>query len=907
MPKTTKQHEDSLSGSAFCELLPVRDFLDNVMVRTDGSFVAGFRLGGSLSYFADVYGLNQAKSALDAMIRALDPVNMRIQLRYEISEDSGGVVDRYIQARRTDDPAAVTLDKERELHYQSLEDAGEFLHRTLHAYLIWKPPVTPGRPTKGPSDKGKDSENSSILSAFTKVFSATHWTSVYRSQHEKHLAQFETYVTGFVSSMRSADLSPERLTHLGMFNELDRQINVQHPRPRHTLVRGGFNVMDRYRSARERLSRTSILRSDDPYVNLDGILYSVISLKELPDQTSPGLIRELLTLKLPLTISVHVVVPDQNKLIGKLKSRRNKMQAAMTGRHGELRVDHVAIAAQKQIDDLMQDIIRSSQKAVHLSMTIAVRTSRVAHDAIEFKAFEQELAKRRMAIVQAIGRMDGATAAAETVASRRLLINTFGGFADTDKREHTMLSKNAADFMPAEMPWGGTPKSPVMLFETPYNQAFPFSMFDPMFANSNGIICAGSGTGKSVLTGKLMLTLLRTNMMVSILERGNSYQHAVACMGGKTINFSLDSDAVLNPFDLEPGATAPSAEHVAFLRLLTRHMLGDSGNMDSEILDSILASSIVSTYKRVGAGERGTPTYRDLAEELEYFRHENKRVEEMAHLCAVKLGPWINDGPYARLLDRHTTVDITHRVFYANTEKLKDDPRLELAMSAIIANVMTLRASGVFGVKSLVILDEIWNLFDSQLAAFVEQMFRTARKRNSAVIGISQSLEDFTGTVEAPKKIGGYILTTIGYVLLGRQDGSLAPLAHFLHLNSTTINYVKDLPRTEKGVKSTFTLICNKTFIQPLHIVPTPTEYWTMTSFPREIAYRQFWLNEHWDLPQLDRYSSLAQRFPNGLASLEELPEERDGRVREGSTPQATQAAAAAEQAATQMEDRAVA
>jgi hypothetical protein len=891
MPKTTKQHAESLKAPAFCEQLPIRDFLDNVMVRTDGAFVAGFRLGGSLSYFADEFGLNQAKSALDAMIRSLDPVNMRIQLRYEIAENSGGAVDRYVDARRTDDPAALALDREREQHYRELEAAGEFINRTLTAYLIWKPPVIPSQQSK--RTKVTDGREGSLFSGITELFSTSHWTSVYRSEHEKKLAQFETYISGFLSAMRSADLNPERLTHTGMFNELDRQINIHNPQPRDTLVRGGLNNLDRYRSARERLSRTSILPSDEPYINMDGLLWSVISLKELPDQTRPGLIRELLTLKIPLVISVQVHVPDQNKLINKLQTRRKKMQAAMTGRHGELRVDHVAITAQQQIDELMQDIIRSSQKAVHLSMTIAVRTSHVAYDAIEFKAFEQELAKRRLAVIQAIGRMDGAAANAETVASRRLLINTIGGLADVNKREHTMLSKNAADFLPVEMPWGGTQKTPLALFETPYNQAFPFSPFDPIFANSNGIICAGSGTGKSVLTGKLLLTFLRGPMMVSILERGNSYQHAVSCMGGRTINFSLGSDAVLNPFDLEPGTKDPSAEHVAFLRLLTRHMLGDSGNMDSEILDSILADAIVATYKRVGSGARGTPTYSDLSEELEYYRHDNKQVEEMARLCAVKLAPWIKNGPYARLLDRKTTVNTSHRVFYANTEKLKDDPRLELAMSAIIANVMTLRASGIFGVKSLVILDEIWNLFDSQLAKFVEQMFRTARKRNSAVIGISQSLEDFTGTVEAPKKIGGYVLTTIGYVLLGRQNGSVAPLEHFLHLNKTTVGYVKDLPRTEKGVKSTFALICNETLIQPLHIVPTPTEYWTMTSFPREIAYRDYWINTHMDLPELERYASLARVFPNGLAALDELPEERDGSVRLGSTPQARQAALA--------------
>ena len=46
MPKTRAQHERSLEDPAVCELLKIRDFLDNVMVRTDGCYVAGFRVAG---------------------------------------------------------------------------------------------------------------------------------------------------------------------------------------------------------------------------------------------------------------------------------------------------------------------------------------------------------------------------------------------------------------------------------------------------------------------------------------------------------------------------------------------------------------------------------------------------------------------------------------------------------------------------------------------------------------------------------------------------------------------------------------------------------------------------------------------------------------------------------------------
>ena len=41
MSLTMRQHEASLHQPAFCELLPIRDYLDNVIVRSNGALVAG--------------------------------------------------------------------------------------------------------------------------------------------------------------------------------------------------------------------------------------------------------------------------------------------------------------------------------------------------------------------------------------------------------------------------------------------------------------------------------------------------------------------------------------------------------------------------------------------------------------------------------------------------------------------------------------------------------------------------------------------------------------------------------------------------------------------------------------------------------------------------------------------------
>jgi len=58
--------------------------------------------------------------------------------------------------------------------------------------------------------------------------------------------------------------------------------------------------------------------------------------------------------------------------------------------------------------------------------------------------------------------------------------------------------------------------------------------------------------------------------------------------------------------------------------------------------------------------------------------------------------------------------------------------------------------------------------------------------------------------VDKPNEFGEAILTTTAMKMIGRQKGNLNVLRDFVHLNETTINYIKNLPMTEKGKKSEF-------------------------------------------------------------------------------------------------------
>jgi len=67
---------------------------------------------------------------------------------------------------------------------------------------------------------------------------------------------------------------------------------------------------------------------------------------------------------------------------------------------------------------------------------------------------------------------------------------------------------------------------------------------------------------------------------------------------------SLDSEQTINPWDLPEGEKEPSKDQVAFLKNLTRHMLGEGGAEDTQLLDNLITEAILRTYKRAASGPR---------------------------------------------------------------------------------------------------------------------------------------------------------------------------------------------------------------------------------------------------------------------------------------------------------------
>ncbi|MGB6875406.1 MAG: hypothetical protein WBD87_05175 [Candidatus Acidiferrales bacterium] len=875
MPLTAERFQQSLSAPPLCEQLRIRDLLDDVAVQMDGSFVAGYELGGIQSYYASDEVRNRIKSLLEALVRALPERSMRMQVRFEIAEGTGDLVSRYIRARRNESPALGKLDHLHVELWRSREAAGFYLEHFLHMYFIWNPRIHHESPDLEWKRKMKSRGRAS--------FSARKCIERSRREHDELLAEFNSLLAGLETTLGATGMSVRRMSHQDIFLEIKRAL---HPLGKDALP---YREMDESlwcESVRSQAANVNIEDEQDDYLKIAGLLYSWISLKDLPDATFPGILRELVVMDCPLVINAEVTLPDQNKSIKQYKSRLRKMLAAQKDFHGGFRINVDAQVAEHQLVRVLQDLISSSLKACQMSLVVTTRTSHPSRNRTEREEAERTLSDRRQRVLHAIARMNGGRGISETLAQKRLFFSSLPAMAGENRRELDLLTLNAADLLPVEMPWRGTQHSPLMLFETPYRQLIPFSPFDASLGDANMLIMAKSGGGKTFMAQLFLLMMARANPQISILERGDSYEPLVNLMGGRVIDVKLDGAETLNPWDLPPGDTAPSKEQIAFLKNLTRHMIGDSPGSDSALVDNLLSDAIGRTYRRCAIRySNPIPTFNDLREELAQWRDEERmqRTIDEARLAAIKLRSWTGEkGIYAKLFDAHTTMRLDSNWLFFNVEGLTSDPKLETAMSMLIANAVASRAGGGTGQPSITVLDECWFLLDSPtLAPEVAQLFRTARKRNASVWGISQTVEDFVGTEFQPREQGPGILKNVSTKIIGQQPGDMTPLVNHLFLNPVAVNEVKRFSVPRKGESGDALLVLGEKAetTQTIRIAPTAVDYWICTTFPRERRYRAWILKRLADRPRIEIYKELARQFPRGLAEVPPLPEEISGAV----------------------------
>src|SRR5713226_4809681 len=390
MPATLEQYQKSLGQPALCEQLRIRDLLDDVAVQNNGALVAGYEVSGIHSYYASDDGRNRTKTSLEALVRSLPERSMRMQVRFEISEGTGELVTQYNRQQRNSSEVLQTLDQRHVAAWRAKEGEGFFLRHFLHLYFIWDPRIHHQSPDFEWKQRMRSSNTLSV--SVNKCIERS------RREHEDLVMEFDSLLSGVEATLQSTGMSVGRMTHNDIFLEVKRALN---PLGNDVVPYRPTEQTPWYVSARSQMANVNIENELDDYLKVGGLLYSWITLKDLPDATFPGVLRELVVMDFPLVVNAEVVLPDQVKAVKQYKSRLRKMLAAQKDMHGGFRINVDAQVAEHQLIHVLQNLISSSLKSCQMSLVVATRTTKPARNHLEREQAERILADRRQRVRQA--------------------------------------------------------------------------------------------------------------------------------------------------------------------------------------------------------------------------------------------------------------------------------------------------------------------------------------------------------------------------------------------------------------------------------------------------------------------------------------------------------------------------
>ena len=856
--------------SSLAARVPISEIRDGLIVRRDGSFCAGWECSGIATQFASAERLEAVSSALDAFIKGIRHPEIELQFRYVIDYETSRVLEARKALGCANSPAA-WLEDNRLSFWRSAMDAGHMRSIRLLALLSWKPKRTweTGSAAsrfaaafwQGLIQDGLG-KLPSVLRTAVKETRTKALVQRNREEHHRLAAEFhqilETYRVGLEAIAPVRRLSEPELVE---------------------LVYHALNPTDRQLPTTEKQS--AALMNTDWFegvrlLDLGGILKAVVTLSELPEATFASLLRPLTALDFSSEVVLNVRVPDQAAKARKLRVLLKKSLAFQLRKDGSRRRDFQAAALEKDTVDTLASAITSSQRIVEIELAAVVSTSTVARSSAEREKAEQELAQRVETVLQAFGQINGARGYREETALLPTFIAFLPGVHGVRKtnRDFTLLSGQAADFVPIELPWTGTHDGkPAFLTRTRERTFLRFDPFSRELSNGNILVTGKTGSGKSFLIKQLLLQLQVLNPRIAIVTKGADYRALVELLGGQYREISLRTNLVKNPWDLQGNSGEPDSAQIAGVASLAAHMAGKTGSDDAVTLN-FLEKAVRMTYERLLAIGK-TPRFSDLKWTLEHYPCENAVIEQLAQLVALKLNRWTGEGVYAQLFDRETSPELekAEDIICYDIDGLKESPELQTTVAFTIARAIDQQIgrtdTGGTLRPTIAVFDEVWAMLaDPVLGTQILNAFRTARKRYGAIIAASQGIEDFVGTAESPHTVGLAILQNTEAKFVCAQVGELSRLRDVLHLSEPAVEAVKELRNVPGHFAESYMLVGNQpessTVIQ---LTATPFDYWASTSHPLETEFRQKFAHEHPDLSALEVIYRLGMAHPKGLTS----------------------------------------
>jgi hypothetical protein len=565
------------------------------------------------------------------------------------------------------------------------------------------------------------------------------------------------------------------------------------------------------------LVRRDHLRLGDRYVG-------VISLKELPDRTEPGILVPLLALNRErYLLHYRVDIPRAGAELAALRAKAT-LAAGLKLENFIVQTDRTdpqADAVEKQTDAAMERIISSTQRVFGTTLQLVV-----------YEASPGALEEAVQETLGILSRAHGLRGYRETYLLQEAYLSLLPGAQPLVERRRKTLTPVMVDMLPV---WGFQSGEGKIPFLTPHNGLV---LYDPFATgsqpNANILVTGTSGAGKSFAVSYLLSAYevaaaagADRPPFTFILDNGASYRRYIELRpDGRYVAYDFEHPPGVQPF-LWQEDDEPLDEHVSRLEWLLLDLLHVS-EAEPERFERKKAAIEAALYK----------LYRDgLDRDFRGFAHALETVPEGKPFLTA-LFPF-TDGKFAKLFEVRPDANPREGVYavcydFMHLTEHRDFAALALRLCVYEIRRFAARMSRRRH-RTFLVIDESWALLEagtgggvaSLAGPFLSSSVRMGRKEGMSVIGLSQVIEDF---VRSP--YGAAIVGNSSTKLVGQPGGeSVEGLRTHLRLTDRQVEQVRRLTRTPRYHE--FLLIqgdrCNV-----VRVPGDPFSKWVFTTNPKD-------------------------------------------------------------------------
>ncbi|HSQ95191.1 MAG TPA: VirB4 family type IV secretion/conjugal transfer ATPase [Croceibacterium sp.] len=430
---------------------------------------------------------------------------------------------------------------------------------------------------------------------------------------------------------------------------------------------------------------------------------AILSLKDYPDATSPGLLDTLLRLPCEMVVSEsfapHERQTARERIDLAIRRLRSADEDAMSERADMLAArnalgqgsvsfgdHHLSVLVRESDLERLDDATAACAAAIADTGAIAVREDTNLEPAFwgQFPGNEAYLVRRAMI-------------SSANMAS----FGSLHGFA---------LGKAEGNH------WGEA----ITLLETTSATPFFFNFHHGDLGNFS--IIGPSGSGKTVVMNFLTAQAQKFSPRTILFDKDRGAELFMRGIGGR-----YDRIQAGEPTGFNPLALPDNALNRAFLRDWLAIMLKAEGPEEL----ATVAQAVDAAYANDASLRR-----------LRHFREllAGARRPEPGDL-ADRLGPWIDGGEHSWLFDNESDkLDLSTRVLGFDMTALLESPRLRTPVMMYLFHRIEERLDGE---PTMILIDEGWKALDDEVfAARIRDWLKTLRKRNALVGFATQSARD---------------------------------------------------------------------------------------------------------------------------------------------------------------------